>query len=71
MAVVDRTILRWRCSSFSPPDIPPKVTINEYIEIAKNSARGLRSLRHGLLDRISREHGTLPERVADVPDLVR
>ena len=58
MAVVDRNILRlavhellWR------PDVPPKVAINEAIELAKKfgTAESSRFI-NGLLDRILKEH---------------
>jgi N utilization substance protein B len=58
MAVVDRNILRmgvyellWR------PEVPPKVAINEALEIAKKFGT-LESSRfvNGVLDRILREH---------------
>jgi N utilization substance protein B len=57
MAVVDRNILRaavyellWR------PDVPPRVAINEAIEIAKKFGTGESSrFINGVLDRIAKE----------------
>ena len=62
MAVVDRNILRegvfellWRA------DIPPKVAINEALEVAKKfSTRESSRFINGLLDRVHKEH-RLPE----------
>ena len=58
MAVVDRNILRagvfellWRA------DIPPKVAINEALEVAKKfSTRESSRFINGLLDRVNKEH---------------
>ncbi len=58
MAVVDRNILRegvfellWRA------DIPPKVAINEALEVAKKfSTRESSRFINGLLDRVHKEH---------------
>jgi N utilization substance protein B len=62
MAAVDRSILRLAVYELlHRDDIPPKVTINEYIEIAKKfSTEDSGSFVNGILDRISREHGALP-----------
>jgi transcription antitermination protein NusB len=59
LAVLDRTILRLGayellyCS-----DTPPKVAINEYIELAKLYGSEAKTARlvNGVLDRIAREH---------------
>jgi len=64
MAKVDRTILRLAIFELlHRDDIPPKVSINEYIEIAKRfSTEESGSFVNGILDRISRELGALPGR---------
>jgi N utilization substance protein B len=57
MAVVDRNILRAAVYELLwHPDIPPKVAINEAIEIAKKfgTAESSRFI-NGVLDRIARE----------------
>lgn len=62
MALIDRSILRLAVYELlHRADIPPKVTINEYIEIAKKfSTEDSGAFVNGILDRISREHGVLP-----------
>jgi len=60
MAAIDRTILRLAVFELlHRDDIPPKVSINEYIEIAKKfSTEESGSFVNGILDRIWREHGS-------------
>jgi transcription antitermination factor NusB len=60
MAAIDRTILRLAVFELlHRDDIPPKVSINEYIEIAKKfSTEDSGSFVNGILDRIWRDHGT-------------
>lgn len=60
MAAIDRTILRLAIFELlHRSDIPPKVSINEYIEIAKKfSTEDSGAFVNGILDRIWREHGT-------------
>jgi N utilization substance protein B len=57
MAAIDRTILRLAIFELlHREDIPPKVSINEYIEIAKKySTEDSGSFVNGILDRIWRE----------------
>ena len=57
VAVVDRQILRLAtCEILYFPDIPPKVTLNEYIEVAKTySGPDAAAFVNGVLDRIA--HG--------------
>ena len=58
MAVVDRNILRLAVYELLwQPDVPPKVAINEAIELAKKfgTAESSRFI-NGLLDRILKEH---------------
>jgi len=59
MAAIDRTILRLAVFELlHREDIPPKVSINEYIEIAKKfSTEDSGAFVNGILDRIWREHG--------------
>jgi transcription antitermination factor NusB len=59
MAAIDRTILRLAIFELlHRDDIPPKVSMNEYIEIAKKfSTEDSGSFVNGILDRIWREHG--------------
>ena len=54
MAVVDRNILRQACFElFYRPDIPPKVAINEAIELAKHfSGVEAGKFVNGILDKI-------------------
>ena len=54
MAVVDRNILRQACFELLfRPDIPPKVAINEAIELAKRfSGREAGKFVNGILDKI-------------------
>ena len=54
MAVVDRNILRQACFEFLyRPDIPPKVAINEAIELAKRfSGAESGKFVNGILDKI-------------------
>lgn len=59
MAVLDRSILRLGCYELIYcPDVPPKVVINEYIEIAKlyGSDGKTAKLVNGVLDRIAKDH---------------
>jgi len=58
MASLDRAILRLAIFELlHREDIPPKVSINEYIEIAKKySTEDSGSFVNGILDRIWREH---------------
>ena len=58
MAVVDRNILRMAVFELLwQPDVPPKVAINEAIEIAKKfGTTGSSRFINGVLDRIQREH---------------
>ena len=60
MAAIDRTILRLAIFELlHRDDIPPKVSINEYIEIAKKfSTEDSGGFVNGILDRIWREHAT-------------
>jgi len=60
MAAIDRTILRLAIFELlHRDDIPPKVSINEYIEIAKKfSTEDSGSFVNGILDRIWREHAS-------------
>lgn len=62
MALVDRAILRLAVFELlHREDIPPKVTMNEYIEIAKKfSTEDSGAFVNGILDRIWREHGPAP-----------
>ena len=57
MAAIDRTILRLAVFELlHRDDIPPKVSINEYIEIAKKfSTEDSGAFVNGILDRIWRE----------------
>ncbi len=54
VAVVDRQILRLACCELLHfPDIPPKVVLNEYIEVAKvYSGDDAAAFVNGVLDRI-------------------
>lgn len=57
MAVVDRNILRQACFEFlCRPDIPPKVAINEAIELAKRFS-GIEAGKfvNGILDKIRKD----------------
>ena len=58
MAVVDRNILRLAVHELLwQPDVPPKVAINEAIELAKKfGAADSSRFINGLLDRILKEH---------------
>jgi N utilization substance protein B len=62
MAAIDRAILRLAIFELlHRDDIPPKVSMNEYIEIAKKfSTEDSGSFVNGILDRIWREHGAAP-----------
>jgi N utilization substance protein B len=62
MAALDRTILRLAIYELlHRDDIPPKVSINEYIEIAKKfSTEDSGAFVNGILDRIWREQGAAP-----------
>src|SRR3990170_6936191 len=57
MAVVDRNVLRFAiCEMMYFPDIPPKVTINEAIEIAKKyGSEDSGQFVNGILDSIYKE----------------
>lgn len=59
MAVVDRNILRAAAYElFYRPDIPPSVSINEAIEIAKKySTEESASFINGILDKIKKSSG--------------
>lgn len=59
MAVVDRNILRWGIYElFFMKDVPPVVTINEAVEIAKKyGTEDSGKFVNGILDRIRRERG--------------
>ncbi len=59
LAVADRAILRLGAVELLYcPDTPPKVAINEYIELAKlyGSDAKTAKLVNGVLDRLAREH---------------
>lgn len=60
MAAVDRNILRLAVYELIYcDDIPPKVTINEFVEIAKKfSTEDSGSFVNGVLDRIYQERGS-------------
>ncbi|HEY6000957.1 MAG TPA: transcription antitermination factor NusB [bacterium] len=62
MAAIDRAILHLAAFELlHREDIPPKVSINEYIEIAKKfSTEDSGAFVNGILDRIWREHGAGP-----------
>jgi transcription antitermination factor NusB len=61
MAMVDRNILRLACWEILHSDIPPKATINEWIEIAKKySTEGSGAFINGILDRVHRERSGTP-----------
>ncbi|MBI2193934.1 MAG: transcription antitermination factor NusB [Planctomycetes bacterium] len=62
MAVVDRNILRLAVFELKHvEDIPPKVTINEAVEMAKRfSTAGSGAFVNGILDRIHREQSQSP-----------
>ena len=57
MAVVDRNILRQGIYELLwAPDVPPKVTINEALEVAKKfSTQESSRFINGILDRIRKE----------------
>jgi len=59
IATVDRNILRLAiCEIFWFPDIPPKVSINEAIELAKKySTRESGRFVNGILDSVAKESG--------------
>ena len=63
MAAVDRNILRLAVYELIyRSDIPPKVTINEFVEIAKKFSTGdSGSFVNGVLDRIYQERGAEKE----------
>lgn len=58
MAIVDRNILRFACFELlHRNDIPPLVSINEAIEIAKKySSQEASSFINGILDKVARNH---------------
>jgi N utilization substance protein B len=62
IAVVDRNILRLAITELlHRNDIPPKVTINEYVDVAKKFSTGESgSFVNGILDRIHHEEGGRP-----------
>jgi N utilization substance protein B len=62
IAVVDRNILRLAITELlHRDDIPPKVTINEYVDVAKKfSTEESGSFINGILDRIHHERGGHP-----------
>ncbi|MEM7200324.1 MAG: transcription antitermination factor NusB [Planctomycetota bacterium] len=66
MAIVDRNVLRVAIFELLMcPDIPPKVTINEAIELGKRfSTANSGAFINGILDRVRLDHGggTLPPR---------
>ena len=57
MALVDRNILRMACFELLHlPDVPPKVTLNEAVEIAKRyGSTDSSAFINGILDRIASE----------------
>jgi len=59
VAVVDKQILRLAaCEILYFPDIPPKVTLNEYIEVAKTySGTEAAAFVNGVLDRVAHMRG--------------
>ncbi len=59
LAVIDRALMRLGAYELLyTPDIPPKVAINEYIELAKQYGTEAKTARlvNGVLDRIARDH---------------
>lgn len=66
MAVIDRNILRLGTYELLyRNDIPPQVTLNEWIELAKRfSTRKSGAFVNGVLDRIREEKGRTPDHVA-------
>lgn len=64
MAAVDRNILRFAAFEILyRRDIPPAVTINESLEVAKKySSEDAASFINGILDRITREAGRQGEK---------
>jgi transcription antitermination protein NusB len=71
IAFVERNILRMALYELLyMPEIPPKVTINEAVEIAKRyGAEDAPAFVNGILDRINHEVIRRPETVSDVaPD---
>ncbi|MFW5859082.1 MAG: transcription antitermination factor NusB [Planctomycetota bacterium] len=59
LAILDRSVLRLGSAELLyREDTPPKVVINEYIELTKRfgSERRTTGLVNGVLDRIAREH---------------
>jgi len=59
LAVIDRALMRLGAYELLYcPDTPPKVAINEYIELAKQYGTEAKTARlvNGVLDRIAREH---------------
>lgn len=67
MAVVDRNVLRMVVFELLHcPDIPPKVTINEAIEIGKKfSTANSGGFINGILDRIRLDHAAVTPRAKD------
>jgi N utilization substance protein B len=68
LAVIDRALMRLGAYELLYcPDTPPKVAINEYIELAKQYGTEAKTARlvNGVLDRIAREHR--PGEVAPAP----
>lgn len=59
LAVIDRALMRLGAYELLyTPDTPPKVAINEYIELAKQYGTEAKTARlvNGVLDRIARDH---------------
>ncbi len=63
MAFLDRNILRLAIHELlHRPDIPPKVSINEAIELGKRySTKGSGAFINGILDRIRLDHPEIPD----------
>lgn len=59
VAPLERALLKLGCAEITYfPDIPPRVTINEYIELAKDYANGnAPSFVNGVLDKLSQLRG--------------
>ena len=68
MAVIDRNVLRMATYELVHcPDIPPKVSINEAIELGKRfSTQNSGGFINGVLDRVKDLHGATPEEPANV-----
>ena len=63
LSAVDHLLLRLAlCEMRSFPDIPPRVTLNEYIELAKEfCAEDSASFVNGVLDRLAKEEGRIEQ----------